>query len=216
VFAGDLRTPTFPGNRIRSLANSQIAVTGIYDYGKSNQLLAIYDLGGRLVRAMIKVPENVLRLSPLIDESVLTVTKSGRIVVGTATLPTLWFVDDTRITEFQLRPPGNAWNQIRPAAKPARTLQEVREWIGNTSELTDIGAISDSTLIVGWHNGPYSEGSDYLAMISVSAQTGVLVKEVPGPLLGVWNSEVAFLVEEGAGTSVIESFDCSNAFRGTQ
>jgi len=189
------------------LAGPRLAVGGIFDLGNRNQLLAIYDTNGRLLKSLVPAPKLLLQLTPTIDDAFLTVTSTGTIVIGSIVYPTFWLVDDQQVQEVPFLPPSG-WHQLTPFPASVRTLQDARNHMGMASHITTAGLVDDSSLIVGWRTGHFSEGSDHLAAISVTGRTAVSLENPVGRLLGVIGTDVLLATEEDSAGYTIAWFGC--------
>lgn len=213
------RTPGFSARRIAALPGHRLALTGLNSIDGQLRMLAIYSGNGELERTAVPAPAQMARYTPRIDDVLVAVTSTGTLLMSSIALPILYVVRDETVTEIPFAPPGQAWRQLEPLARPPSTPGEARAWIQDASFLSAFGLANDSVLVVGWSTPLGTSPSatahkSYVAAIAWQDGFGRVLTGAPGRLLKVNGARWSFITEVREDANVVRWYQCDEALEG--
>jgi hypothetical protein len=210
-FSRSFRTTRFAGRRIATRDSTEILVGGLNDVGTGLKLLARYRRGGDLIAHEIAAPALLERFTPRVDDVVLATGPDGEIVIASVVLPQYWVLRPQGTTEVALGFPEGVWHQLRPYETPPRTPAQIRAWIDSASVLTAGHVRRDGNLMLGVHTGDRESGKNYLTVIPLLGQTGSLLEDVPGWILGLAEDRVWIFEKPTSDSNAVSEYRCPPA-----
>lgn len=178
-------TRRFAGRRLAALPGRRFAVAGLSDMGEGFQLLAVYTDEGSLVGTPLPAPEELTRLTPSVDDAVMSVDSGGTLYYMHAVQDRLVVLHGDSIELHPLDLPESAWTQLRHREEPPKTPMEMKAWFDSASVLTAGGTVGPSTFVLAWHTGRGEGERDEMAVYDLPTRSGTRLTGVPGWVLGI-------------------------------